>query len=83
MFKYLLLHIPSGNYVHVYDGPYAHKVGGTWVKAMRHKEYIWGWDIPEFAKRLEFDSKRRVKLWLRQRSFRVDKNEFELIEIIV
>lgn len=82
MFKYLLLHIPSGNYVHIFRGSYAQRSGSVnWVKFMRSKEYIWGWEIPDEAEPMKFASKRRIKIWLRQRAHKLDTNEFDIIEI--
>lgn len=82
MLKYLLLHIPSGKYVHVFKGTWAQGLlHTTWVKTIRSKEYIWGWDLPKDAEVMKFSSKKRIKLWLRQRAHKLDKNEFDIIEI--
>ena len=85
MYKYLLLHIPSGNFLHSseyrdIDG-YV-QLRGSWNGMMKAKRIYFFWDIPETAERHAFTSRSRAKEWLRRHCHLVNKTQFEIIEII-
>ena len=76
MYKYMILHIPTGNYVSLFM-KLRNKCRGEWFSC--HVGHAF--ELPEDAEPVKFTSKTRAKLWLRQNQHKVKAVEFLIVEI--
>ena len=81
VFKYMLLHIPSGTYVS--KASIVDKNAGWWSVRPVSPEIktVWGFDLPDNAVPIKFVSKSKAKLWLRQKAPGKRGALFTMIEI--